>query len=84
MQAADELDVLLGDVMPVDAGSLQNSGYALQATLSEKRAEALTPDLAFADRRVAVPVGAQRVGGVVDVEQLELLQADLRVGVAMS
>src|SRR4051812_24136306 len=78
-QAADELHILLGDVMPVDAGTLQHRRDALETGLAEEGTKALPPDLALADRRVAIPVGAQRVGGVVHVQQLELLEADLRV-----
>src|SRR5215210_2560148 len=79
MQPTGQLHVLLGDVVSVDSRSLQHSGDALEARLAEKGAKPLAADLTLADRRVAVTVGAAGVAGVVDVEELELLQADLGV-----
>ena len=56
------------------------AGQALEAGLGEEGGEALLAHLALADVGVAVAAGAERGGGVVDVDAAQALQADLLVG----
>ena len=62
------------------AGGLEGRGEALEAGLGEEGGEAFAAHLAFADVGVAVAAGAERGGGVVDVDGAEALDADLLVG----
>jgi pimeloyl-ACP methyl ester carboxylesterase len=62
------------------AGRLQGRRQPLEAGLGEEGGEAALPHLAFADVGVAVAAGAERGGGVVDVDGAEPPEPHLGVG----
>ena len=74
------LTSFLSGAFLVRAGGLQGRRQALEAGLGEEGGEALFAHLAFAEVGVAVAAGAERGGGVVDVEAAEAVEADLLVG----
>src|SRR4029453_15970790 len=77
-QPPDQLHRLAVGRPPVHPGAFEDRRHLLPLLFPEERSQAGTPDLALADRGVSIPVGAARVAGVVDVEELELVEADLR------
>ena len=56
------------------------AGRSLEARLGEEGGQASFAHLALADVGVAVAAGAERGGGVVDVDAAEAVDADLGVG----
>src|SRR3954454_14241101 len=79
MQPPGDLDVLPDGCLPIHSRALEYGGQPLQARFAEEGAHPLAADLAVRDRGVAVPVGPARIPGIIYVQQLELLEADLRV-----
>src|SRR5262249_14290995 len=61
------------------AGRLQGCREALEARLGEEGGKALRAHLALAEVGVTVTAGAERGGGVVDVQAAQTLEADLGV-----
>src|SRR2546423_14714562 len=79
MEPPGDLHVLAHDGLPIDAWALEDGRKPLQARLTEEGAHPFSPNLSIRYRGVPVAVRAAGVAGVVHVEELELLQADLRV-----